>query len=142
MGINEEKLRRMELRKENGTRVITRPESPPEFRGPEYLIAHACFSCRKSFKQPVEDSEIERVCPECGTQIYEMGRSFKPPKSSDLKQWKKVRLLYAEGFRFFGCGSRSGEKLPEKLIDLEKFLNDNPTHPLKVAKPNYSLKEL
>lgn len=142
MGINEEKLRRMELQKENGTRVITPHENPSEFRGPEYLIAHACFNCRKSFKQPVENSETDRTCPECSSPIYEMGRSFKAPKSSDLKQWMKVRLLYAEGFRFFGCGSRGGEKLPKNLVDLEQFLKENPAHPLKVAEPNHSLKKL
>ena len=138
--MNEEKHRRMELRKESGTRVIT-PAEPPEYnRGPEYLIAHACFSCRKSFKQLDKPEGENNVCPDCGEIVYRMGRSFTAPKKADTKQWKKVQLLYAEGFRFIGSGYHEGPKLPEKLSDIEMFLKDNTHHPLKVAAPNQALK--
>ena len=136
MAVSEEKYRRMELRKATGTRVIEPPEPPPFHRGPQYLVAHACFDCRKSYKRKVEDREYKHRCPECDGQMYEMGRSFKAPKSSDTRQWTKVNILYAEGFRFIGCGSHDGLPLPAKLSDLESFLRDNVKHPLRVAAPN------
>ena len=139
MTTKEEKQRRMELRKDTGTRVIEPPKVPPFHRGPEYLIAHACFSCRKSFKCSVKDNDHKHVCPQCSGQLYEMGRSFKAPRTSDIKQWKKVQWLYSEGFRFIGCGSRGGAKLPSELHQVETFLKENPKHPLKVEAPNKAL---
>lgn len=137
--MNEEKYRRMELRKANGTREVKPVEPPSYHRGPEYLIAHACFPCRKSFKMLPEESKNNHKCPDCGGPVYEMGRSFKAPKKTDIKQWKKVYGLYIEGFRFFGSGFHTSEKLPENLSDLEDFLNRNPKHYLKVSEPNYSI---
>jgi len=140
MALNEEKHRRMELRKESGTRVITPPKSPAYNNGPEYLVAHACFSCRKSFKQSDKPNDENNICPDCGEIVYRMGRNFSAPKKSNLKQWKKVLLLYSEGFRFVGSGMHDGPKLPEKLSDVEMFLSDNPHHPLKIAAPDHTLK--
>ncbi|WP_353377291.1 hypothetical protein [Microbulbifer sp. NBRC 101763] len=68
--------------------------------------------------------------------MHEMGRSFKAPKASDKKQWCKVQILFAAGFRFIGCGSHEGAKLPAELSELEGFLINNHVHPLKVAAPN------
>lgn len=129
----DEKLRRMELRKEVGCRTIEPPKPPPYHRGPEYLVAHACFSCSKSFKLHGEGKD--KVCPECEGPIYEMGRSFKPPKKNDKKQWEKVKLLYSAGFRFVGCGSHEGPKLPDKLSETKSFIENNPNHPLRFEVP-------
>jgi hypothetical protein len=137
--MNEEKLRRMELRKANETREVKRIAPPSYHRGPEYLIAHACFPCRKSFKMlPLECDKTHR-CPNCEGPVYEMGRSFTAPKKADIKQWKKVHGLYIEGFRFFGSGLHDAEKLPEKLTDLKDFLRRNAEHHLRVEKPNYDI---
>jgi len=138
MGFNEEKHRRMEIRKSNGTRIVQPPA--PRQKGPEYLIAHACFDCDKSFKRVVADEDHKHICPQCSTELYWMGRNFRPPKHADKKQWLKVKVLYAEGFRFVGSGSPNSVPLPEKYIDLERFLKDNPTHRLRVAPPNKELK--
>lgn len=133
----------MELRKATGSRAIEAAKKPPYNNGPEYLIAHACFECRKSFKQPVGDS-MEHVCPECCGTVYEMGRSFTSPKASDIKQWKKVQGLYAAGFRFIGGGHHGSlplpTSLPTKLSEVERFLQENPRRYLKVATPNENLK--
>ena len=64
--MNDEKYRRMELRRENGTRTVKPVVAPPFHRGPEYLIAHACFPCRKSFKMEPLDSDKKHKCPDCG----------------------------------------------------------------------------
>ena len=104
------------LRKATGSRVIKPLKERLYSNGPEYVISHACFECRKSIKQPVTD-DVKYFCPECNGQIYEMGRNFTAPKTSDFKQVKKVQGLYAEG-----------------------FLQENPRHSLKVATFNKKLK--
>ena len=124
------------LIKESGINVIEPLKPAPSHRGPEYLIAHACFKCNKSFKLSVESGKTTpNTCPDCSGKIYEMGRNFKAPKKTDKKQWKKVKLLYSAGFRFFGSGMHDGPQLPEKLCDVEKFINDNQDHPLRVSEP-------
>lgn len=106
---------------------------------PRYLIAHACFHCRKSFKLAPR-KEAQAVCPGCGGELHEMGRSFKAPPSKDTEQWLKVQTLYQAGFRFFSYRSTSGPTLPARLSEVEAFIRDNPVHPLRVAAPNDSIR--
>lgn len=96
MSFNEEKQRRMEIRRDIGNRKVEVSQSLPHSSHP-YLGAHACFNCQKSFKLSYEK---KHVCPNCGSNIYRMGRSFKATKHGDREQWKKVQKLYALGFRF------------------------------------------
>jgi hypothetical protein len=106
---------------------------------PQYLIAHACFACRKSFKiAPRGDTSA--VCPSCGGPLHLMGRSFKAPPAKDSEQWAKVQALYNAGFRFFSYRSVDGPPLPERLVEVDAFIRDNPAHPLRVAAPNNSFK--
>lgn len=106
---------------------------------PQYLVAHACFDCRKSFKiAPRPD--FAAICPNCGGRIVEMGRSFKAPPAKDTEQWAKVVALYEAGFRFFSYRSTPGPPLPDRLSEVEGFIRDNPAHPLGVAAPDSSFK--
>lgn len=125
-----ERARRMELRRANGTR---NPPDLPEVdltRGPEYLTAHACFKCNKSWK--MKPSEDGHHCPECGQSIGLMGRSFKIPKKSDSEQWEKIKRLWEAGFRFHSYRSYpEAEPLPERLRDVDDFIARNPNHPFR-----------
>lgn len=96
-----------------------------------YLIAHACFDCRKSFKLAPR-SNYAATCPNCGGVILEMGRSFKAPPARDIAQWSKIRELFAAGFRFSSYRSTSGPPLPRKLSEVKAFIGDNPAHPMKI----------
>ena len=102
---------------------------------PQYLIAHACFDCRKSFKVAPRP-DVAAICPNCGGQLHEMGRSFKAPPAKDKEQWAKVHALYSAGFRFFSYRSALGPPLPERLSEVEAFIRENPEHPLRVAAPS------
>lgn len=126
-----EKARRMAIRRANGTRAWSVPVVPRQAHGGEYLIAHACFDCMKSWKMPpMEDGHI---CPECGKQLCMMGRSFKAPRKSDKDQWEKVRRLWDAGFRFYSYRSfPDAEPLPERLSEVDSFIARNPRHPLRV----------
>jgi hypothetical protein len=101
-------------------------------RSPDYLIAHACFDCRKSWKVRVDSGAI---CPQCGSALHEMGRSFKAPKKSDTDQWAKAQALWRAGFRFRSYRSYpDAEPLPDRLRDVEGFIDRNPVHPMRVAR--------
>jgi hypothetical protein len=130
-----EKSRRMMIRCDIGNREIkAKPTSSTSHR-PSYLVAHACFNCRKSFKR---HPTHEHVCPECGGPAYWMGRAFKAPKQKDHEQWRKVQILYALGFRFHRYGGNY-EPLPEYLHEVASFVERNPDHKLRVAEPDLSL---
>lgn len=96
-----------------------------------YLIAHACFTCRKSFKIRPRKARVA-TCPHCGGVIFEMGRAFHAPKRSDREQWEKVRRLYDAGFRFYRYRSLSGPSLPSSLSEVDSFIAGNPEHPLRI----------
>ena len=130
------KQRRMKLRSDLENRVAEPVNPRPQNRHPKYLIAHACFSCRKSFKL---DPGKPRTCPQCGRILYEMGRSFRAPRSTDRDQWRKVQALYAHGFRFFGRGSSDAEPLPRRYRDVAPFVKRNPEHRLRVAPEDLTL---
>jgi hypothetical protein len=121
------KPERMELRRATGTRAL--PVPLRREKGPDYLVAHACFDCRKSWKVQMD---TDAVCPQCGAPLHDMGRTFRAPKKSDAEQWEKVRALWSAGFRFWSYRSHpDAEPLPERLRDVEDFVRRNPHHPCR-----------
>lgn len=95
MADKKEKHRRMQIRRNIGNRKVEPVSQSSHQSSYQYLVAHACFNCQKSFKLSYEKAN---VCPECGLAIYLMGRAFKTPKRGDHQQWRKVQKLYALGF--------------------------------------------
>ena len=134
----DEKVRRMALRRDAGNRLPSAPKPARNTSG-SYLVAHACFTCRKSFKIAPRP-EFKAACPNCGGAAHEMGRSFKAPPSRNLAQWAKVQALYEAGFRFFSYRTFNCTPLPDRLSQVEVFIRDNPDHPFRVAGPNISFK--
>jgi len=131
-----EKQRRMTRRIAVGNRVIAPFARVGRVRVPAYLVAHACFQCRKSFKH---DPERSHACPDCGGRLHWMGRSFRAPKATNREQWRKVQTLYALGFRFDRYRSYEGERLPASLQAVAAFVARNPKHPLRLASIDESL---
>lgn len=124
-----EKARRMALRRDAGNRLPSKP-APPAGEG-SYLVAHACFDCRKSFK--IVSRPHRARCPNCGGTLHWMGRSFKAPPARDKEQWLKVQALYEAGFRFISYRSYDCPALPERLSEVEEFIRNNPEHPFRVG---------
>jgi len=54
--------------------------------------------------------------------MADMGHDFRAPKHSDIKQWEKVRLLYAHGFTFHSCGCCGPGLRPEHLKEVWDFI--------------------
>jgi len=90
-------------------------------RGPAYLTAHACFRCRCSFKLKwTYSDQREAPCPNCRRPLAWMGRRFRAPKRSDIRQWKKVEALWNAGIRFSICNGP--DRMPETLGEVQPFL--------------------
>ena len=129
-----EKAERMEIRRNIGSRPLNDPAGPPPLpRGPQYLVAHACFTCRLSFKRaPRTDGETS-PCPTCGQPLSWMGRGFKAPLRRNLDGWKAVELLYLAGFRFPATARREKPALPVKSREVADFIAANPAHPYRLG---------
>jgi hypothetical protein len=56
--------------------------------------------------------------------MHNMGKDFKAPKQSDVKQWKKVEILFQHGFNYHSCGCCGPGLRPAELRDVEAFLAD------------------
>lgn len=79
---------------------------------------YACLGCRRSFKRPGWAST--RPCPVCGKPAVWLHADFKPPRTSNVKQWEKVRYLVEHGFRFRPIWDEEAGKpisYPETLRD-------------------------
>ena len=101
-----------------------------------YKDHYACFDCRKAFKQtsfwelpeharPSDPSERVCPCPECGQPMHDMGLDFKAPRQSDVKQWKKVRLLFENGFTYHSCGCCGPGYRPNTVKEAEVFIHES-----------------
>jgi len=117
------------------------PSLPPRqtMKGPAYRIAHACFDCRKSFKIEVNFGEPteEHKCPQCGSRLEYMGRSFRSPKTRDADQWKKVEKLIRAGFVFSSYRQfPDAEPMPDTLCEVDAFIDRNPKHPMRITGKN------
>lgn len=124
-----EETRRKELQRPMG--ILRERTQKAVAREPEYLVAHACFDCRKSWKVR---AATEAVCPHCAAPLFEMGRAFKAPKKADVEQWRKVEALWRLGFRFWSVGSTEVEPLPSRLRDVDDFVHRNPNHPSRLVR--------
>jgi hypothetical protein len=121
---------RMDARRANGNRKVHGVAVQPTHRGADYLIAHACFDCRKSWKM---SGDHDHQCPECQKPLSMMGRSFRTPSRLKRDQWEKVQRLWEAGFRFWSYRSYpDAEPFPDDLRDVDAFIRRNPDHPMKV----------
>ncbi len=91
-----------------------------------FRFPFVCFSCRKSFKQPV--SSTLRKCPSCRQPMIMLSRKFSAPASRDKKQWEKVQFLVEHGFKFYSVyellsdGVYQRVRYPETLQEAKEFV--------------------
>lgn len=98
-----------------------------------YKDHYACFSCRKSFKQAARsrlqlaaDEPAPAIkCPQCAEPMAGMGLDFKAPKKGAIDQWKKVELLFQNGFTFYSCGCCGPGFRPAELAEVQAFIEEN-----------------
>lgn len=80
------------------------------YPGAFYKDHFACFSCRKMVRKlsPYSVRRAEGkaspasglLCPECGAPLHNMGKAFRPPRQSAVKQWRRIECEYRQGWRW------------------------------------------
>lgn len=91
-----------------------------------YLLPNVCFQCRKTFKKPVSDEP--RKCPQCGLPLIALSRKFSAPRSNEVEQWQKIKLLVDHGFFFQSVYERRLDGLqyraqyPKSLAEAQEFV--------------------
>lgn len=95
---------------------------PKEKHIQTYLLPHVCFGCHKSFKKP--HSEELRKCPDCGAEMVQLSRKFKPPKKTNTEAWSVVEYIVKAGFLYQSLRIENGRqaKYPNTLKDAVIFV--------------------
>jgi len=73
-------------------------------------------------REEIENRPIK--CPECGNLMADLGREFKPPKKTAVKEWKIVEGLYRTGKIFHTCGCDGIGYIPKNSKDYEIYLKN------------------
>src|ERR1700722_6965022 len=75
---------------------------------PSSLQRYICCDCRRAFKlAPTSLGPHSKPCPHCRNPAPWVHNRFKAPRASDVAQWEKVRLLIANGFRFYSLAANN-----------------------------------
>jgi len=72
-------------------------------------------------------SEIENrtiKCPECTSVMADLGKDFRAPKKTAVKEWKIIEGLFKTGKCFHSCGFDGIGYIPKNPKDYETYLND------------------
>jgi len=77
-----------------------------------YRTHYACLTCRHTAKYA---RGLAPRCPACGVEMIDLGRDFAAPRQNAVRQWRKLEILVAAGWRFESCGCRGPGLRPQTL---------------------------
>lgn len=109
--------------------IIKRIEKEKVYHEPGKSVRNVGYAFTKAGTQELEKivSEIENrtiKCPECSSMMADMGKDFKAPKKTALKEWKIIESLFKTGKCFHSCGCDGIGYIPENPKDYETYLNN------------------
>jgi hypothetical protein len=120
-----------------------------------YKETYACFKCQVGFKRPnlydvqpeLWDELLKKVnpekanipasikdakCPNCGSEMYNLGRDLRLPTKTKNEQWKCIKYLYDNKYNIYSCGCQGIGFVPHKMEDaiqlVEEFKNEIPNY--------------
>ena len=76
-----------------------------------------------------KEGQENLCCAECGGSLLNIGRGFEPPRHNDIKSWKRVEMLHAQGKNWFAaidgdCSAarkvgalKYHSKLPKRVVE-------------------------
>lgn len=131
------------LRWGSGNRKPSEKAANPH--GPDYAISYACLECKTANKRHIDgdpsDYPLTMPCPICRSGMYHVGRNFRPPKKSDLKQWAKVEYLISHGFLFQKVRPNgiNGDSVPypDTLEEAREFVITYAKHAINISKDDH-----
>jgi hypothetical protein len=120
-----------------------------------YKLTYACFKCQVGFKRPnlydvqpelvnelskkaiaektaVPESIKDAKCPNCGNEMYNLGRDLRLPTKTKNEQWRCIKYLYDNKYNIYSCGCQGIGFVPHKMEDaiqlVEEFKNEIPNY--------------
>lgn len=62
-------------------------------------------------------------CPDCSTEMNNIGFDFKAPKKDKVKEWEIIQSMYKLGNTFHTCGCDGPGYIPQKSVDFLNYLS-------------------
>jgi leucyl aminopeptidase len=112
-----------------------------------YKLTYACFKCQVGFKRPnLYDVQPELVdalqkkalqegklapanakdakCPNCGSEMYNLGRDLRLPTKTKDEQWRCIKYLYDNNYNIYSCGCQGIGFVPHKMEDAIELVKE------------------
>jgi hypothetical protein len=101
----------------------------------KYKTTYGCFKCQVGFKRPnlfdVNPNATEAKdfhCPNCGTEMANLGRDLCLPAKHKDEEWACIKYLVDNKYNIYSCGCQGIGFVPHKMedaIDLVKSVAIN-----------------
>ncbi len=62
------------------------------------------------------------VCPQCGAAMENLGRDFKPPRTSAVRAWEQIEAIHRRGHYWGSCGCDGAGFIPTTRRELRTYL--------------------
>ena len=107
--------------------ILSRIKKEKVYHQPDGTIRNVGDVFTKAKKEELDEltKEIKSrqiKCPECGNLMADLGKDFKAPKKTAVKEWKIVEGLFRIGRCFHSCGCDGIGYIPQKPADYEQYL--------------------
>jgi DNA-directed RNA polymerase subunit RPC12/RpoP len=90
----------------------------------KYKTTYGCFKCQVGFKRPnlfdVDKNATESKdfnCPNCGSEMYNLGRDLRLPSKEKDEQWACIKYLVDHQYNIYSCGCQGIGFVPHKMED-------------------------
>ena len=108
----------------------------------KYKCTYGCFNCQIGFKRrlmgdamttaQVDANRIDGNavskdfhCPNCRTQMVDLGRDLRLPKKDEDEQWQCIKYLLDNKYNIYSCGCQGIGFVPHKMeYAIELIKND------------------
>lgn len=90
----------------------------------KYKSTYACFNCQVGFKRrnlfdinPDATEAKDSRCPNCRSEMYNLGRDLRLPKKDADEQWRCIKYLVDSKYNIYSCGCQGIGFVPHKMED-------------------------
>jgi hypothetical protein len=94
----------------------------------KYKNTYGCFNCQVGFKRknlddinPNATEAKDFHCPNCRSEMINLGRDLRLPKKEENEQWRCIKYLVDNKYNIYSCGCQGIGFVPHKMeeaIDL------------------------
>jgi transcription elongation factor Elf1 len=110
----------------------------------KYKNTYGCFNCQVGFKRrnlddinPNATETKDFHCPNCRSEMVNLGRDLRLPKKEEDEQWQCIKYLVDNKYNIYSCGCQGIGFVPHKIEDaielIDKYKNEIPNYQKKIA---------